>query len=258
MALATTSAATDKRSGVGRIGVARVGQLCGDLSGGVWNASEAWPLMLSAVKVTHSLPRLEHESLGWLAVDQAAASVIEIARAGGRTDKVNWVSGERDGDDISKEHNNGNSGLNAKPKNEKSEIKVYHILNPSRTPTWNDLLLWMHRLVPSLRILPPATWLNDLEHLEGHPARKLLGLWRGAYCSPDELDTGEGEEKEKVEQAQGPYFSIERAKIVAMTMRAVKPVSEEQFGKMWAWIERNVGEELGEGEGREGGKGNGG
>lgn len=253
---------------MGRIGIVRVGQLCGDTAAGVWNASEAWPLMLSAVKVTHSLPRLEHESLGWLAVDQAAASVIEIARADGavvgKMDDKGGSTGERDGDDINKENNNGNGGLNAENDNEKTEIPVYHILNPSPTPTWGDLLLWMQRLVPSLRILPPATWLNTLEHLEGpaasHPARKLLGLWRSAYCPPANPAAGkqdEGEEEgpkaEKVKQARGPCFSIEKSKTRAPTMRAVQPVGEEHFAKMWAWIERNVGVELGEGGGRAGG-----
>ena len=90
-----------------------------------------------------------------------------------------------------------------------------------------------------------------------------MGLWRSAYCPPstsaaDKAKTGEGQEEEdKVGTAekvkQGPIFSIENSKTVAPSMRAVEPVSEEQFGKMWAWIERNVGGELGDSEGRGGG-----
>ena len=62
----------------GNIAVLRIGQLCGDSENGIWNALEAWPLMLSSVKVLKALPDL-HQSLDWLPVDTAAEAVIEIA-----------------------------------------------------------------------------------------------------------------------------------------------------------------------------------
>ena len=43
----------------GHMGILRIGQLCGDTQGGIWNVTEAWPLMLSSVKVTGALPRLD-------------------------------------------------------------------------------------------------------------------------------------------------------------------------------------------------------
>lgn len=254
------------------IGIVRVGQLCGDTEAGVWNASEAWPLMLSAVKVTHSLPRLEHESLGWLAVDQAAASVIEIARAES-TPVYNRNTGLCAEGKKGKEEEEKMREQEMEGDGKKDGVPVYHILNPSPSPTWDDLLLWTQRLVPFLTILPPSTWVDNLDRLEGeaarHPARKLLGLWRSAYCPPgndaedgvqhsagkeNENPKGKGEGEGKGEKNEtgkegfnGPFFSIEKAKNVAPTMRAVKPVSEEHFGKMWAWIERNVGVENGDG-----------
>lgn len=57
----------------------RIGQLCGDRESGVWNATEAWPLMLASGRVAGCLPGLEGEALGWLAVDLAAEAVAEVA-----------------------------------------------------------------------------------------------------------------------------------------------------------------------------------
>lgn len=48
----------------GRMHVLRIGQLCGDTKGGIWNVTEAWPLMLSSVSVTGTLPNLEEVSFG--------------------------------------------------------------------------------------------------------------------------------------------------------------------------------------------------
>ncbi|KAI9884090.1 MAG: putative NRPS-like protein biosynthetic cluster [Watsoniomyces obsoletus] len=43
----------------GRINVLRIGQLCGDTQDGIWNVTEAWPLMLSSLSVTGALPDLD-------------------------------------------------------------------------------------------------------------------------------------------------------------------------------------------------------
>lgn len=43
----------------GRISIVRIGQLCGDTKSGIWNVTEAWPLMLSSVEVLGALPDLD-------------------------------------------------------------------------------------------------------------------------------------------------------------------------------------------------------
>lgn len=60
-----------------RISISRVGQLSGASDTGVWNASEAYPLMLSSVKATGVLPDLKGEVLSWLPVDVAARAFVE-------------------------------------------------------------------------------------------------------------------------------------------------------------------------------------
>jgi len=196
-----------------RISVLRIGQLCGDTESGIWNVTEAWPLMLSSVKVTKSLPDLK-EDLDWLPVDIAAAAVVETALsdvAGGSADK------------------------------ESSEIPVLHILNPNPQTTWSDLLHWLKTLNLDFDILPPDKWVQRLEDLNGedakHPARKLLGLWKDAYVGYGKAEVGE-----KV------VFEMERTRRAVSVMRDVQPIGERHFGKMWGWIEREMMGEEAEGK----------
>ena len=137
------------------IAVLRIGQLCGDTQSGVWNVTEAWPLMLSSVQVTNSLPDLD-EPLSWLPVDLAAKAVLQIAA---RKPLV---------------HADG------------AHIPVYHILNNDQSARWSDLLRWMRNVAALFETVPAKQWIQQLESLEGdaakHPARKLLGLWKSAVC----------------------------------------------------------------------------
>ena len=183
----------------------RVGQLCGDRERGVWNASEAWPLMLSSVKVNGCLPDLVDEALGWLPVDVAAAAVVEAADIYGFPED--------------RARNDG-------------EVPVYHILNPYSTPEWSDLLRWLHRLYPKFETVPPRAWVERLEILTGeaakHPARKLLGLWRDVYC---------GNNMESKSKETKLTFETEKTKSAIPVMKDVRPIDEEMFGKLWHWID---------------------
>lgn len=42
----------------------RIGQLCADRAGGVWNETEAWPLMFASVNVVGCLPEIEEVRMG--------------------------------------------------------------------------------------------------------------------------------------------------------------------------------------------------
>lgn len=199
-----------------RISVLRIGQLCGDTESGIWNVTEAWPLMLSSVTVTGSLPDLK-EPLDWLPVDIAAQAVLEIAMPNDT----------------------------AKAPTEQTSIQplqtipVFHILNPNTHPTFSNLLSWLQNLSPHFTIVPASQWVSQLDQLKGkdaeHPARKLLGLWKDAYAS-------EGEQ-----EAKAPVvFEMGLTRRVVSVMRDVEPISEELFEKIWGWIEREmaVGDEV--------------
>ena len=194
----------------GRIGVLRIGQLCGDTESGIWNVTEAWPLMLSSVKVTGSLPDLKGEKLSWLPVDIAAMAVVEIA-LDGTTHRYGTLEGAN------------------------KNTPVYHLLNPSTQTTWSDLLRWIQQLSPDITIVPAAQWVHRLENLTGedakHPARKLVGLWRDAYCRED-IEAGDGK--------GDVVFEMDQTKKVVSAMRDVGPVTEEMVGKIWEWVGREM------------------
>lgn len=209
-----------------------------------------------------ALPRLRGEGLAWLAVDEAARGVLEVGDALGRDGVVGT----------------GHSGVLPGPDHTSKEtpnLPIYHILNPDSTRTWDDLLVWACKLQPSLEILEPREWIARLEdprgRAGGHPARKLVGLWKGGWCGGEggegkgdgdgDGDGGEGDGEDipektaakKADRKAGKKaamtFNTANAKTVSKTMRAVKPVSEEAFGRMWTWIGVNVGVGTGEGDG---------
>ncbi len=200
----------------GRVVVARVGQLCGDRERGVWNASEAWPLMIGSVKVTGGLPDLREEVLDWLPVDVAAAAIVQIC-------DINLAGTE-------------NKLLDAA-----NEIPVYHILNPHPTPSWSDLLRWLRSLYPTFQVLSPKEWVEALENLTGqeaaHPARKLVGLWREAYCGDGSEHSERGGGGEEGADKTRCVFETEKTKAALPLMRDVQPIDEELFGKIWRWID---------------------
>lgn len=65
-----------QRTGI-RARVLRIGQVIGDTRHGIWNATEAIPLMLQSATTTGALPKLDESPL-WLPVDTVADTVIDI------------------------------------------------------------------------------------------------------------------------------------------------------------------------------------
>ncbi|KAF2669708.1 acetyl-CoA synthetase-like protein [Microthyrium microscopicum] len=136
----------------GRITILRVGQLSGNCWNGVWNMKEAWPLMLSTVKLTGSLPELKGEMLDWLPVDIAAAAVVQ-------------------------------SGMCSEVEN---TLEVFHVMNEDTRVLWQDVLDWLQkRLCVPLEIVTPQHWVKQLENARDagsqHPALQLLEHWKNSY-----------------------------------------------------------------------------
>jgi thioester reductase-like protein len=186
------------------VDVLRIGQLCGDTEQGIWNKTEAWPLMLSTFEVVGCLPDLPCEKLNWLPLNVAANAVCEITF-----------------NKTSKEHS-------------RTEARIYHVLNPHADPTWAQMLRWLQEKEGGqLPVVESAAWLHLLEeslkkdYLD-HPSRKLLGLWKDAYQSPDER------------RGVQPQFTIAVAAKISDTLASVKPVSPELIEKMWTWVRSSV------------------
>ncbi|PBP15752.1 putative NRPS-like enzyme [Diplocarpon rosae] len=180
--------ASDNPRFSGRIKILRIGQLTGDTENGVWNRSEAWPLMMSSSLKLGSLPMLDAK-LSWLPVDVAARAVVDISLTGRTVDR----------------------------------LSVYHLVNNSRDTSWSDLLAWIPEADGAqLKLVSPDAWLDKLEHADGDPAKSLLDLWRSTYGSMNGSTKNIGDaEREGV-----VAFEIFNAMKGSQAMHHIAPVDE--------------------------------
>ncbi|UPK99827.1 hypothetical protein LCI18_010762 [Fusarium solani-melongenae] len=192
--------------------VVRIGQLCSN-NVGIWNASEAYPLLLSTARVAGCLPDISHEMLNWLPVEEAAHSVMDVAFSSHVTKPENGES------------------LSA------TETRVYHVLSPHANPSWSQMLKWISDSdkEPSFQVVSPQEWMSRLEEAlkereDSHPSQALQGLWKQNYCQH------EGHECKLVEPPRSPAFDLSRTQQVSAAMAEVKPLDRERVLKMWKWV----------------------
>lgn len=212
----------------GRVSIFRVGQLSGDTHKGVWNTKEAWPLMLSLVKLTRTLPDLD-ERLDWLPVDIAANGIVQGMSGDddvgeSRGDEVKSMDGRPNLQD-------GISGVGEAAKMT-DVVHIRHIVNARENPTWTEMLKW---LAPwqDFEVLQAKKWVTQLEEREhqgtqSHPAFNLLGLWQ-AYKE-------DGSDK----PANKKTFAVGQTEAKIPAMRDVHPIDEQYFLKIWRWIDANM------------------
>ncbi|RFN48904.1 linear gramicidin synthase subunit d [Fusarium flagelliforme] len=193
-------------AGLGGASIVRVGQLCSNGSG-VWNATEAYPLLLSTAKITGCLPNIPGEPLNWLPVEQAAQAVIEISRS---TDDA-------------------------------SSTPVYHVLNPHTTPTWTEMLDWLSSSIgtPEFERVSPRDWIKRLEKALGersinHPAQALLGLWKESYGLLMEEDV------ELKKSGDDSPFDVKKTSEVSGTIKDVQPLDRERLLQTWKWVNETI------------------
>lgn len=217
--------------------IIRVGQLCGSRKDGAWNASEAYPIMLSSSRITGCLPDLQDQPLSWLPVDLAAEAVLELAFLGGL---------ER----------GGRAATHQK-------TPVYHVVNVHHEPSWADMLEWISQACEDendaalenqqepqrpgdgeLEIVSPAEWVDILEDAlekEEHPARSLLHLWKEAYAQKYVIDKGyETKTPLAVSRSRPPVFETRITERASTVMRSVMPLGRDDVVRLWDWIQSNV------------------
>ena len=179
----------------------RVGQLSGDIKTGVWNMKEAWPLLLSSVKLTGSLPNLIDEKLDWLPVDVAASAMIE--------------------------------GALMKTSEDRDVLGVYHLLNDAASTTWTDLIGWARKRLDFETVLPEE-WIGRLEHAaeagSNHPALQLLDHWKATYA----------DSKATERKGAKPEVATAVSRGALPSMRNIKAIDESYFEKLWSWIASNM------------------
>ena len=142
--------------------VLRVGQIVGDTVHGVWNATEAIPLMMQTAHTVGCLPRLP-EDLAWLPVDTVARAVVEISFAGAA----------------------------AAGQEEEEEAVVANVVN-ARTFHWTrDLLPALRRAGLQFDEVAPREWIRRLRASEPDPQKnppiKLVDFLASKY-DRDEAD----------------------------------------------------------------------
>ncbi|CAM1507739.1 Fc.00g045870.m01.CDS01 [Cosmosporella sp. VM-42] len=138
--------------------VLRAGQMVGDSVHGMWNATEAIPLMLRTAKVLRALPRLD-ETPSWLPVDVCASACIELSGVGS---PPSGCLPEADGPQV-----------------------VYHLQNPT-TFRWNeDLLPTLRDAGIAFEDVGQREWVQRLRDGEQdpqkNPAIKLLEFFATKY-----------------------------------------------------------------------------
>lgn len=139
--------------------VMRVGQLTGDTTWGLWNYTEAWPLLFRSSETLRALPVLE-EQPQWLPVDQAAGIIAELASSLVHTQR-------------------GKTGA-----------AVFNVVNP-HAGKWDDVLTGLEEAGATFIRVSPEFWLKQLAEsdtdLEKNPTRKLLKYYQkrfGAGAKP--------------------------------------------------------------------------
>jgi len=240
-------AANTKTALRGRVSIFRVGQLAGDTQQGVWNTKEAWPMMLSLVKTTRTLPDLMDETLDWLPVDTAAMALMQgmsCQHENGLVERISATEGgpddvgesrkcdetkSADGGPDGPQWSNG-SKSDAKDQASGSVTDVLHLLNARENPKWIQMLHWLQQEV-DFEIIRAREWVEQLERLEQdghtHPAFNLLGLWQS--LKDDETDKGEKK-----------TFATGRTATKIPALRDVGSIDEQYFLKIWRWIDANM------------------
>ncbi|KAL5041346.1 hypothetical protein BDW71DRAFT_212205 [Aspergillus fruticulosus] len=147
-----------RKSGA-RVYSLRIGQVSGHSKKGLWNDSEAIPLMLRSALTLKALPKLDMDC-SWLPADKLACCIMEIARVC-----------------------SSNS-----PRDNRDEVddSVYNLCNP-HTFTWSAMLKALRQHGFEFETVSFDDWLRRLRQSEGrreeleNPAVKLVDHYEALY-----------------------------------------------------------------------------
>ncbi|KAE8356404.1 hypothetical protein BDV28DRAFT_127265 [Aspergillus coremiiformis] len=145
----------------------RIGQVSGHSKKGLWNDSEAIPLMIRSALTLKALPEID-TTCSWLPVDKLASSILEIAKA---------CSGKTLDD---QETNTTTGGYR--------DDTIYNLSNP-RAFTWSALLKALRRSGFDFQTVSFDRWLQILRDSESrgeelsNPAVKLADHYEAMYGS---------------------------------------------------------------------------
>lgn len=150
--------------------VLRIGQICGDTKHGIWNASEAFPLMFQTANTLKSLPQIE-EKPQWLPIDVVATTIIDLALP-------------RD-----------------------VPVGVFNIVNPQGLSWSEDLLPMLRRAGLEFEAVPAAEWIARLRSSTPNPTNnppyKLLDYFSDRFGRPGRVDVQEWDTRKTEQYSRG-------------------------------------------------------
>lgn len=198
----------------------RIGQISGDSEHGIWNDSEALPLMIRSALTLGALPILETKC-SWLPVNTLASVILDLARV-----HSPWPS-------VNSRRDSGYStdGGNYTPADE----TVYNVCNPD-TFSWTSLLNEVRLSGVAFETVPFEKWLAMLQESEGrgessiNPAVKLVGHYRAMHC-----------QNTRQSHLQDKAFVIKRTARDSTTFRDNRPrIIEDGIMRRYldTWLER--------------------
>ncbi|KAL4807941.1 putative NRPS-like enzyme [Aspergillus unguis] len=157
---------TNARKSGARAYSLRIGQVSGHSSNGLWNDTEAVPLMLRSAVPMKCLPDLKGEECSWFPADLMARCVLELG-------------------DVCSQSSLGGGGWFGKGKESATE-SVYNLVNPN-TFTWSALLETLRGSGFEFETVPFEVWLQRLKESERrgeedtNPAIKLVAHYAETY-----------------------------------------------------------------------------
>lgn len=141
--------------------VLRSGQIIGDSVMGLWNSTEAIPLMFRAAVTLGALPALD-ETPSWLPVDKSAQAVLELTNLAEGGSKVEGYFQRREDSDV-----------------------VYHVQNPHTSEWTKDILPALAAAGLEFEIVGQREWVQRLRDGEQdptlNPTVKLLDFFADKY-----------------------------------------------------------------------------
>ncbi|SPO25378.1 related to LYS2 - L-aminoadipate-semialdehyde dehydrogenase, large subunit [Ustilago trichophora] len=148
-----------------RYTIVRIGQLCSDTTHGVWNESEAWPILIQLSQQVGCFPDLQGECLDWVATDIAAQTLLDLSSTTSENHK-------------------------------EADVEVYNLAQPTtlsqgKRATWKDLYHWLTASEIKLDLVHPTKWL-DLIQQQDVDHKGLLSLWQKNFIPDTNKEPAEG------------------------------------------------------------------
>jgi thioester reductase-like protein len=172
-----------RRAG-GRCYSLRIGQVSGHSKKGLWNDTEAIPLMIRSALTLKALPDLD-QICSWLPVDNLAATIVEIGRAC-------LSSTTSSAADQGKAQGAGGMDSDTSTDRRLVDDSIYNVCN-SREFSWSAVLESLSRSGFQFETVPFEKWISMLRESEArgeehvNPAVKLIGHYEAMYGKDSSL-----------------------------------------------------------------------